>query len=143
MVAVPASRPSDVAALRPFDDGRGELWRALLSPNGRASRREFWLYFGLVVVGLELLLKALLEIAGWKPELADATVSLLVLWPALAVPARRWHDRNKSGWWSLIVLVPVLGLAWMFWECGLRRGTVGANRYGADPLTPRREGTTD
>jgi uncharacterized membrane protein YhaH (DUF805 family) len=27
-------------------------------------------------------------------------VYLLLLWPSLAVVAKRWHDRDKSGWWS-------------------------------------------
>jgi uncharacterized membrane protein YhaH (DUF805 family) len=51
----------------------------------------------------------------------------------LAVAAKRWHDRGKSGWWTLIVLVPFIGGIWMFVEAGCLRGTVGPNNYGPDP----------
>jgi uncharacterized membrane protein YhaH (DUF805 family) len=47
---------------------------------------------------------------------------------------KRYHDRNKSGWWILIVFVPVIGGLWYFIECGFLRGTPGPNTYGPDPL---------
>jgi uncharacterized membrane protein YhaH (DUF805 family) len=53
---------------------------------------------------------------------------------SLAVFAKRWHDRDKSGWWSLILLVPFIGSIWALVECGCLPGTEGPNRYGADPL---------
>ena len=39
---------------------------------------------------------------------------------ALMIPAntRRWHDRGKSGWWSLLLIVPVIGLVWIIVELG-------------------------
>ena len=59
---------------------------------------------------------------------------LVFIYPGLAVYTKRWHDRNKSGWWSLIVLVPIVGSIWMLIELGILRGTDGDNRYGPDPL---------
>ncbi len=59
---------------------------------------------------------------------------LLMIYPSLAVHTKRWHDRNKSGWWSLIMLVPMIGAIWMLIELGILRGTDGENRYGPDPL---------
>ncbi len=47
---------------------------------------------------------------------------------------KRYHDRNKSGWWVLIVFVPVIGGLWYLIECGFLRGTPGPNNYGPDPL---------
>jgi uncharacterized membrane protein YhaH (DUF805 family) len=61
-------------------------------------------------------------------------VNLLLLWPAVAVSVKRWHDRNRSGWWILINLLPIIGWAWALIENGLLRGTAGPNRFGADPL---------
>ena len=61
-------------------------------------------------------------------------VSLLFLYPALAVYAKRWHDRGKSGWWTLIGLVPIIGGIWLLVELGFLRGTEGPNQYGNDPL---------
>jgi uncharacterized membrane protein YhaH (DUF805 family) len=61
-------------------------------------------------------------------------VSLLMIWPALAVTAKRWHDRNKSAWWILINFVPVIGWLWALIETGFLPGTPGDNRFGPDPL---------
>ena len=59
---------------------------------------------------------------------------LVFLYPALAIYTKRWHDRAKSGWWSLILLIPVIGPIWFLVECGCLRGTEGPNEYGPDPL---------
>ncbi|TGR16409.1 DUF805 domain-containing protein, partial [Mesorhizobium sp. M8A.F.Ca.ET.197.01.1.1] len=48
--------------------------------------------------------------------------------------AKRWHDRNKSGWWTLIGLIPIIGGIWLLIELGILEGTRGANQYGPDPL---------
>jgi uncharacterized membrane protein YhaH (DUF805 family) len=61
-------------------------------------------------------------------------VVLLTLWPTLAIYAKRWHDRNKSGWWSLIMFVPIIGAIWLLVELGFLRGTEGPNRFGPDPI---------
>lgn len=47
---------------------------------------------------------------------------------------KRFHDRGKSGWWTLVLLVPVIGSIWTFVECGFLKGTDGPNKYGEDPL---------
>lgn len=107
--------------------------RVLLDPRGRISRRTFWLWGVLALGGLTLLLRALLEIARMAPDRAEGLVSLLLLWPAIAVSAKRWHDRDKSGWWVLIALVPVIGWLWMLIDNGFRRGTPNANRFGPAP----------
>jgi len=61
-------------------------------------------------------------------------LSSVLIWPALALHVKRWHDRNKSGWWVLINLVPVAGIIWAIIEIGHLQGTVGPNQYGDDPL---------
>ena len=61
-------------------------------------------------------------------------VSLILLYPSLAVYTKRWHDRGKSGWWTLIVLIPVIGGIWILIELGILKGTTGPNQYGPDPL---------
>lgn len=81
----------------------------------------------------------------------------LIVWIAITVSSvfvgiKRLHDRDKSGWWlALFYLGPTVlshfadysfifalaGLAifvWAFVELGCLRGTVGANKYGPDPL---------
>ena len=61
-------------------------------------------------------------------------VGLIFLWPGLAVYTKRWHDRNKSGWWTLIGLIPIIGGLWLLIELGFLRGTDGPNRFGPNPL---------
>jgi uncharacterized membrane protein YhaH (DUF805 family) len=56
---------------------------------------------------------------------------LVSIWPLLAVQVKRWHDRNKSGWWCLIALVPVIGGLWALIECGCLPGVDEGNRFAA------------
>jgi uncharacterized membrane protein YhaH (DUF805 family) len=57
-----------------------------------------------------------------------------VTWITIAVGIKRFHARNKSGVWVLIIFVPVIGGLWYLIECGFLRGTPGPNNYGPDPL---------
>jgi uncharacterized membrane protein YhaH (DUF805 family) len=114
--------------------------RMFFSLQGRVSRRQYWLFGVVALLGLALLGQALLGIARVRPRTADLLVNLLLLWPALAVSVKRWHDRDKSGWWVLLNLVPVVGWLWALIENGFLRGTDGPNRFGPNPLAPDREG---
>ncbi len=111
-------------------------WRVLLDPRGRIARRTFWLWGVLALIAAGVLAHALLGITRVRREHAEHIVNLLLLWPAIATSAKRWHDRNKSAWWVLIVLVPVLGWLWALVENGFLRGTRGDNRFGPDPVQP-------
>lgn len=118
----------------------------LFSFEGRVNRAKFWLV-NLGVVVAEIIL---ISIAGGGAVMSgDPTaavgsmgamgliVSVLfipLIWVALAIAVKRWHDRNKSGWWILIALVPVVGGLWYLIECGFLPGTAGPNKFGADPL---------
>lgn len=99
--------------------------------SGRASRSEFW-WFTLfqwlcaVVASLAGSLFGGFETANTLQGL----VSLALLLPALAVFARRMHDINKSGWFYLLILIPVVGwIILLIWLC--RPGDRGPNRFGA------------
>jgi uncharacterized membrane protein YhaH (DUF805 family) len=120
-------------AANPFAERMPPL-RIFFSLRGRVSRRQFWLYGVLVLIGLAVLSHALLGIARVPPRQADLIVNLLLVWPALAVSVKRWHDRDKSGGWVLLNLLPVIGWLWALIDNGFLRGTPGPNRFGADPL---------
>lgn len=77
---------------------------------------------------------AALASVGMVGGLILLVVYILMVWIGLAIAAKRWHDRNKSAWWILIVFVPVVGGLWYLIECGFLPGTPGSNKYGADPL---------
>lgn len=130
-------------------------WKYLLTSfSGRINRQPFWLSI-LAMVVLQWVLMLVLGMflgtsmmGGMDPNMppaeaaATATkamtpiiiVSLLFIYPALAIYTKRWHDRDKSGWWSLIMFVPIIGALWFLIECGFLRGTEGPNRFGEDPL---------
>ena len=59
-------------------------------------------------------------------------VGLLHFLPSLSVVVRRLHDVGKSGWFYLIILIPLIGAIWMLVLLA-SNGNVGENKYGADP----------
>ncbi|HEY0607511.1 MAG TPA: DUF805 domain-containing protein [Herpetosiphonaceae bacterium] len=116
------------------------LQELYLSPNGRINRRTFWLYGVLVFVAISLvasLLDGLLDTNG----IIGGIAGVLLIVPGIMVQIKRWHDRDKSGWWILIGLVPIIGGIWALVETGFLPGTPGPNRFGApqtaDPVMQR------
>ncbi len=115
--------------------------------QGRINRAKFWLASIAVTVIYGIVTSFLFAGAAGSSDPTEALASvgtlgglvalvlfIAMVWISFALAVKRWHDRNKSGWWILIVFVPVIGSLWYFIECGLLKGTSGANRYGADPL---------
>ena len=109
----------------------------LLNLDGRISRRTWWLWGVALPLGLALYFTVLLRVVGVSPRSTDIGVNLLLLWPALAVSVKRWHDRGKSGWWVLVALIPFVGWLWLLIENGFLRGDPGANRFGELPACAR------
>lgn len=100
--------------------------------SGRATRAEFWLFWLLnVSVSVTLDLSA---IALDSPALAVAAFgwSAALFLPQLSVAVRRLHDTDRSGWWSWLIAVPVVGPAWMAVVMSLA-GSQEANKYGPAP----------
>src|SRR5688572_14333186 len=127
--------------------GRRQMANLLFSFQGRVNRAKFWLVaLGIFVVEVILFAATLggaamsgdpEQIAAAIGPLAGVVIFAFVViatWISIAVAVKRYHDRNKSGWWVLIVLVPVIGGLWYLIECGFLRGTPGPNTYGPDPL---------
>jgi uncharacterized membrane protein YhaH (DUF805 family) len=71
---------------------------------------------------------------GTPSNLFSGLSSLGLLLPNLAVTARRLHDIDRSAWWILIMLVPIVGAIILFMFMCLR-GTFGLNRFGPEPVT--------
>ena len=119
------------ASRSPFDDPMS-MAQILFSFRGRVPRKVFWLYGVLGPLLVSTMLEMLLGIVGVSQRGGEFASSLLLIWPCTAVSVKRWHDRDKSGWWVLITLIPLIGIVWALIETGLRRGRVGANRFGDD-----------
>ena len=62
-------------------------------------------------------------------------VSLGLLVPNVAVTIRRLHDIDKSGWYLLAGVIPVLGWIYLIYLY-LQPGTPGANRFGEPAAAP-------
>jgi uncharacterized membrane protein YhaH (DUF805 family) len=137
-------------------------WGYLLNGfHGRISRRTFWIAMGIVVVANILACFIASQIGGSR---LSAIVDLAFTYPEFAIALKRAHDRNLPVWllvvfftanavfdlldvlgWSgtpdepnilsLFVAVPfVVFLLALLVELGFRRGTVGPNPNGPDPL---------
>ena len=81
--------------------------------SGRATRAEFW-YFMLFNIIVTIILSFVDEIFGTTfPEsilgLFGTIYTLIALLPSWALAVRRLHDINKSGWWILLSLIPIIG----------------------------------
>jgi uncharacterized membrane protein YhaH (DUF805 family) len=112
--------------------------------HGRLRRSQYWLYHLVqwaVLIATVLAVSGLMQAAGsdsMSPALAVplgiAGIVLYVglVWSSLSVSVRRCHDRNKSGWFLLVSLIPLVGL-WVIVELGFLDGTQGPNQYGPSP----------
>jgi uncharacterized membrane protein YhaH (DUF805 family) len=89
--------------------------------KGRASRPEFWWFMLFCMLASVVIAVISQRISG--------VVSLLLILPAIAATARRLHDIDKSGWWQLVSLVPLVGwLVVLYWY--LQPTQPQANRFG-------------
>lgn len=96
----------------------------------RARRKEYWMFvlINFLIVTALSILEALIGL----PTVISSLYSLFVLIPGLAVAVRRLHDTNKSGWWVLIVLIPVIG--WIILLIfAVQDSEAGANKFGPNP----------
>ena len=104
--------------------------------SGRARRKEYWMFF-LFNVLISLGLGVLDVVVGtysveYETGLFSGLYSLLVLIPSIAVSVRRLHDTNRSGWWIVISLIPIIGVLVLFVFMCLD-SQPGTNRFGANP----------
>ena len=102
--------------------------------SGRSCRLAywFWVLFVLIVTGITAVLDAFLLPEG-NVGVIQLVWSLAVFLPGLAVYIRRLHDIDKSGWWVLLIFIPLIGvIILIIWAC--TKGTEGDNRFGADSL---------
>ena len=97
---------------------------------GRAGRREYWMFFLvylLIYIGL-VVLTAIPGVLGNLFGIATLIFALGLLIPSIAVGVRRLHDSDRSGWWMLLLFVPLAGLYVLYLM--IIEGTSGSNRFG-------------
>lgn len=76
--------------------------------SGRARRKEYW-FFILVQFGILMIASVIDTVIFEEPSVLYMLAALALVIPSLAVSIRRLHDIGKSGWWYLIILVPLIG----------------------------------
>lgn len=112
--------------------------------HGRYDRLQYWmvsvgsgLVFSAAIVVLFLFTS--LSLSGLEEAEPATLIPLLTvlgvlyltaIWVQVATSAKRFHDRDKSGVWVLIVFVPLIGPFWQLIENGFLAGTPGGNRFG-------------
>ena len=134
---------------------------------GRISRRQFWLGFGLCSMITAALLAATAALVPWSsvtqprvngagvlsqfglPKIDFASPLLMPAYAGLgiailigatmlfALGVKRCHDLGRSGFWTLPLLVPILGFAWWIVELGMSQGKQRRNVYGPSPVAPK------
>ncbi len=117
----------------------------LFSTRGRITRSDYWLRFVLPYFVIFVVISYIdLTTGTYYDELEVGLLSLLfalaALYPWIAVGVKRCHDRNRTGWFLLIGLIPLVSI-WLVVELSILRGTVGPNRFGPDPLAGSGTGT--
>jgi len=112
----------------------------LFSFRGRISRSEYWLKGFLILLPLSIITNTLMYVFASNPARVVAmALSVISLWPSFAILIKRWHDRNRSAWLLMIMLIPILNIGFIIWlmiEIWFLPGTEGRNRFGSDPLPP-------
>lgn len=119
--------------------------------SGRSRRKEYWMFVLLIFIiyVIAMILDTMLGF-GTTTRYADVSetgaavgfnssggiitlLAMLALFiPSLAVAIRRLHDTDRSGWWILIGLIPLVGaIVLLVFYC--TDGTRGPNRFGPDP----------
>lgn len=87
--------------------------------SGRASRSEYW-WFVLFMILVSLGLSSISEVLG-------GIFALATLLPSISAATRRLHDTNRSGWWQLICLVPLIG--WIVLVVFLAQDSTSENAF--------------
>ena len=122
-----------------------------LSPAGRIGRGQYWMSTILqsvfLIIGFTIIVLSLSNGLGVKhitPEtvqgLAGKAIVAIVagiillfmgIWSTFCLVVKRLHDRDKTGWFYLLMFVPAASFWLLFIECGCLPGTPGNNTYGS------------
>ena len=92
--------------------------------TGRARRKEYWMFILVYTI-----INVVLAVLGLDTISAIVSIGLFI--PSISIAARRLHDTGRSGWWQLILLIPIIGLIVLI--VFLAQDSHGANDYGVSP----------
>ncbi|WP_184718328.1 DUF805 domain-containing protein [Caulobacter sp.] len=125
---------------------RSEWAELFLSSNGRLARTPF-VVTSVILIGVAVLYETIAPytlhwLTGWF-------VYPALLFSGACVLSKRLHDRGRSGWWAMLILIAIVAvwpqpehfldfmfslvILWAIVELGVMGGEQGANRYGPNP----------
>jgi len=115
-----------------FVDATKSFFSRYTDFSGRSSRSEYWWAFLAIMIGYVVIgvISALMGETIGSILIGIAVIAILI--PSIAIAIRRLHDTDRSGWWYLLSLVPIVSLVLLIFYC--QKGTSGPNRFGPDPL---------
>lgn len=103
--------------------------------KGRAIRHEFCMF-----ILANLIISAICQVFAFLGKdmfvIISGFVSLALVIPSIAVGVRRLHDTGKSGWFFLLVAIPIANLYALY--LFITDSQVGENKYGQDPKASER-----
>ena len=111
---------------------RLSLRQVLFSFRGRIRRSTYWksTFSILAVMFLSFYVIGLMDENEPMFGVSIALIYILIVWVSFAVQVKRWHDRNKSGWFVLVIGIPIIGPLWALIENGFLSGRDDVNRFG-------------
>ncbi|WP_067520058.1 DUF805 domain-containing protein [Endozoicomonas ascidiicola] len=98
--------------------------------EGRARRKEYWMYFLFYIIFF-FVVTIIDSVIG--TAILSLIYSLGMVIPSISIAARRLHDTDRSGWWQLILFVPLIGTIVML--VFLVQDSKADNEYGPNPKT--------
>ncbi len=96
--------------------------------SGRARRKEYWMFFLFYMI-FYIILAVIDGVLGTM--FLSIIFSLALLIPSISIAARRLHDTGRTGWWQLIVLIPLIGVIVLI--VFLAQSSGDENKYGVSP----------
>ncbi len=100
--------------------------------QGRSDRKEYWLWVLTYTIGGVIAAAVDLVLLHRSFGPVSALFMLASLVPSAAVSVRRLHDTGRSGWWTLLAFVPILGTIWLL-VLFLLDSDRKTNKYGSRP----------
>ena len=98
--------------------------------TGRAHRTEYWMFvlFHFLILVAVSFIENMLGLGGFLSGLYG--IALFI--PLISAAVRRLHDTGRSGWWYLLMLIPVIGTIIVIVMLALD-SEAGSNEYGPNP----------
>ena len=110
--------------------------------TGRSSRGAYWWWFLanlLISFVLGFIDGLLFGVSEMGIGILSGLFALATIIPSIAIGFRRLHDVDKTAWWLLIALIPLVGAIVLIWFT-VQPGTPGGNKFGSDTEAGRPEG---